>query len=111
MDGPDGRRLGLLDGGTSLPATNGEMSARNWSKSNANERHAVVILPGFTQATFDVANLLMDDGAPLPSIDPDLPAAVTHVWPMSTWSSGLGMRWSPAEEWTYIDKLLTTADS
>jgi hypothetical protein len=118
IDEPADRRGGwMAPTGDSLAAWAGDFLAADarrdvcskLERSGASERHAVLILPGFALARFDVTNLLMDDGAPLPSVDPDLPAAITHVWLMSTWSTGMGMRWSPTAGWTYFDKLLTPA--
>jgi hypothetical protein len=72
--------------------------------SGAHERHLFVILPGFCIAPFPVADLLMRDDAPLPTIAPDLPEAVTHVWLMSTWNTASGMRWSPDHSWDVFAK-------
>ena len=63
-------------------------------RSGAEERHLFVILPGFAEAPFGAADLLMRDDAPLPTIPPTLPPRVTHAWAMSTWNTGDGMRWS-----------------
>ncbi|MEO7803425.1 MAG: hypothetical protein ABIS18_03055 [Actinomycetota bacterium] len=64
------------------------------SHSGCNERHAFVILPGFTSAPFPVFDLFIRDEAPLPTINPDLPPEVTDVWIVSTWTSGQGLSWS-----------------
>jgi hypothetical protein len=74
-----------------------------WS-SGADERHAFLLLPGFAEADFGVTDLLMRDRAPLPEIPPALPREVTHVWVVSTWSSGSGMRWAPGDRWSHFDK-------
>jgi hypothetical protein len=79
------------------------------ASSGADERHAVVIVPGFATADFAVVDLLMRDDAPLPDFAPDLPDAVTHVWVMSTCSRGWGVRWSPDAGWTRFDKQLAEA--
>ncbi len=34
---------------------------------------------------------------------------VTHVWAMSTWNTGIGMRWGPEWGWLPFDKLLRQA--
>ncbi len=52
------------------------------------ERHLFVLLPGFTTAPFSASDLLMRSDAPLPDAAPSLPDGDTHVWAMSTWSSG-----------------------
>lgn len=77
--------------------------------SGAPERHAFVYLPGFTTAPFSASDLLMRDGAPLPVEDPRLPDEVTHVWAVSTWSSGDGFRWSPEDGWARFAKTVPTA--
>lgn len=73
--------------------------------SGADERHAFVYLPGFTTAPFSASDLLMRNGAPLPTIPPRLPAEVTHVWAVSTWASGDGFRWSPEGGWSKFGKV------
>jgi hypothetical protein len=73
-------------------------------RSEADERHAFVILPGFTIAPFSVSDLLMRGDAPIPTDEPKLPTAVTDVWLMSTWSTGHGFRWSPDAGWLSFDK-------
>lgn len=78
-------------------------------RSGCEERHAFLILPGFALADFGVTDLLMRDGAPLPEVAPDLPAEVTHVWAMSTWATGGGMRWSSDGGWSHFDKRIAVA--
>jgi hypothetical protein len=73
-------------------------------RSSSDERHAFVLLPGFTTAPFVVMNLLMTSDPALPEIDPELPEAVTDVWVASTWSSGSGLRWSPTSGWSTFEK-------
>ena len=77
-------------------------------RSGADERHAFLILPGFAEVGFGVIDLLMRDDAPLPEAEPALPVEVTHVWVVSTWSSGHGMRWAPDQGWSYFDKLISS---
>ncbi len=72
--------------------------------SGAQERHLFVIFPGFTVAPFPVTDLLLRGDAPLPTIAPDLPAPLTHIWAASTWASGFGMRWSPDRGWERFSK-------
>jgi len=72
--------------------------------SGAEERHLFLVMPVFVEAPFAVADLLMRDGAPLPDDDPNLPPEVTHVWVVSTWDSGAGMRWAPNAGWSRFDK-------
>jgi hypothetical protein len=74
------------------------------ARSGADERHAFVVMPGFTTAPFIVSDLLMRDGASLPVEYPELPGEVTDVWAVSTWSSGAGFRWSPQAGWSTFPK-------
>jgi len=80
-------------------------------KSSADWRHLFVLLPGFTTAPFAVSDLLMRAGAPSPVTPATLPPGVTHVWAMSTWSSGDGFFWSTAEGWTRFAKVFEVEDS
>lgn len=73
--------------------------------SGAEERHAFLFFPGFTSAPFSVSDLLMRDGAPLPTVPPSLPDEVTHLWAVSGWATGDGFRWSPDEGWAKFAKL------
>ncbi|MEU8234176.1 hypothetical protein AB0C12_31700 [Actinoplanes sp. NPDC048967] len=64
------------------------------------ERHLFVIVPGLAStAPFEVNDLLMRPGAPVPVAAPRLPDGVTHVWVMSTWSGASGFRWSLIVGW------------
>ncbi len=78
------------------------------TRSGAHERHAFVLVPGFSTAPFTVIDPLMRDDSPAPTCDPRLPEAVTHVWVASTWSSGFGFRWSPDNGWTRFSKICHT---
>lgn len=64
-------------------------------RSDSLDRHAFVILSTFSKAPFAATDPLTRDDAPAPTVLPTLPAEITHVWAMSTWSSGWGFRWSP----------------
>jgi len=81
---------------------------RKLMDSGAQERHLFVILPGFADAPFSVVDLLMREHPPLPTQPPTLPTEVTHVWIMSTWSAGLGIRWSRDSGWQRFDKLTSS---
>jgi hypothetical protein len=74
------------------------------SESHAEERHAFVILPGFPTAPFAVTDVLMRREAPLPTQDPVLPRELSHIWVVSSWSSGVGFRWAPGRGWSTFDK-------
>jgi len=75
------------------------------ARSGCDERHAFALVPPFPTAPFGVIDLLMRDGAPLPSERPELPEPVTHVWAVSGWRQGRGFRWSPGDGWATFDKL------
>jgi hypothetical protein len=87
-----------------------ETTSAKLAASGADETHAFVIVPGLTTAPFGVSDLLMRDEAPLPTFDPALPLEVSHVWTVSTWSTGSGFRWSPDEGWSMFDKKVTQTD-
>jgi hypothetical protein len=53
-----------------------------------------------------VTDLLSRDAAPLPDDYPALSDEITHVWLISTWNSGSGMRWSPEGGWSRFDKFV-----
>lgn len=74
--------------------------------AGALERHAFVLVPGFTPAPFAVVDLLMRENAPLPIRAPQVMTEVTHVWVASTWTSGHGVRWSPGSGWSRFAKRL-----
>lgn len=73
--------------------------------ADVDERHIFVVIPSFPSVPFAVNDLLIAPGAPLPTIPPDLPAGMTHVWTMSIWDSGDGFRWSPDGGWTRFNKV------
>jgi hypothetical protein len=67
-------------------------------RSGADERHMFILLPSMADVEFRVTELFMRSDAPLPSVPPDLPPEVTHVWVISVWGHS-GMRWSPESGW------------
>lgn len=77
---------------------------RKLAASGYEERHAFVILPPLADAPFSVTEVLLRDDAPLPTIPPDLPKEVTHVWVVSGWSGGYGIRWTAQGGWVLFDK-------
>lgn len=81
----------------------GDVAAK-LARSPAVERHAFIFLPTFTTAPFEAMAPLIGDGVALPAVDPDLPDAITDVWAVSAWSTGVGMRWSSGVGWRYFDK-------
>lgn len=73
-------------------------------RSGATQRHAFVLLPGFTLAPWPVPYLLMSDSMPLPRIIPELPPEITHIWIASTWNTPTGVHWSPESGWEHFFK-------
>lgn len=69
------------------------------------EAHLFVILPGFTPAPFEAVDVLMRDGGPLPTVPPSLPAGITHLWLVGTWSTGDVFRWD-GSRWLRSQKVL-----
>jgi len=51
----------------------------------------------------------MRSDAALPSRAPDLPAEITHLWAVSTWNGGDGMRWAPEVGWRRFSRLAETS--
>jgi hypothetical protein len=81
-------------------------------RARTEERHLFVLFPGFTQAPFGVTDVLMRPDGPLPTVPPILPEILTHVWAMSSWSSGALFRWSASEGyWSRHTKDVGTAAS
>lgn len=70
--------------------------------SHARERHAFVLVPGFTTAPFAVSELLMRPHPPLPLSEPQLPTEVTHVWVVGMWNDGAGCYWDPDTGWSPV---------
>jgi hypothetical protein len=78
---------------------------RKLANSGTSEGHLFILVPSFSLAPGTVDNLLIEPGAPLPEVAPQLPPEVTHIWAMSTWDSGDGFRWSAGEGWTRFTKV------
>ena len=96
--------------GTFLGEPRQEDVRRKLARSGAAETHAFVLVPALSLAPFTVIDLLIRDDAPLPMIDPRLPIEVTDVWAVSSWSSGVGFRWSQTGGWWRFDKDLAQPD-
>ncbi len=81
------------------------------ARSGAPERHAFILVPGFSLAPFGVVDMLWraEDDV-VPTMSPDLPDEVTHVWLMAFWSIGSGLRWSPARGWERFEREFRIAD-
>lgn len=60
--------------------------------------------PTVADADFDMTGLMLRDGAPIPTVDPQLPDCLTHVWVASTWATGNGYRWSRQCGWEEFNK-------
>lgn len=59
---------------------------RKLGSSNRDALHAFIFLPGLNTAPFAVNDLLLRGDAPLPTVSPQLPEPVTHVWAVSAWT-------------------------
>ena len=70
--------------------------------SGAAERHAFVILPGFTTAPYRVVDPLVRASCLPPTVDPLLPEEVTDVWMASTWSTRRALFWSSIHGWQSV---------
>lgn len=70
------------------------------------EKHLFVflLLPPFSLAPFEVVDVLFVDNGPLPTLQPDLPTGVTHVWAAGLWRSGKVFSWSKNEGWAKSEK-------
>jgi hypothetical protein len=79
---------------------------RKLAASGASERHAFIVVVGFSDLDFSVTEPLMRDDPPLPSRRPDLPDEITDVWVASTWSSGSVFHWCEAKDWSKFDKIM-----
>jgi hypothetical protein len=76
------------------------------ASSEVHERHIFVLVPSFSSVPFGVMDLLATSNAPLPTVPPVLPPAITHVWAMSMWIDwGDGFRWSPDTGWARFAKV------
>ena len=79
------------------------------ARSRAQERHAFILIPGFSIAPFGVTDMLWrDHSEAVPTRDPQLPPQVTHIWLMSFWTIGSGLRWSPGRGWERFERRFGT---
>lgn len=75
------------------------------ARSGVPERHAFIIVPAFSTAPFGVIDMLwrgQEDVVPQDA--PVLPPEVTHIWLMSLWTIGSGLRWSPGRGWERFER-------
>lgn len=72
------------------------------ARSDAQERHAFVLVPGFTTAPFAVTELLVNEHARLPLVPPHLPTEVTHVWVVGSFYDVEGFYWAPDIGWSAV---------
>lgn len=80
-------------------------------RSGARERHAFILVPSFSTAPFRVVDMLwQDDRYAVPIAQPHLPEQVTHVWLMTFWSVGSGLRWSPDSGWERFKREFVVED-
>lgn len=90
--------------GSFLAATKQADVLAKLARSGLEERHAFILLPGFTTAPRGVVDMLMIEDDSTPDGAPSLPPEVTHVWLVSLWNLGRGLRWSPDQGWQRFDK-------
>jgi len=75
------------------------------TRSGTSERHAFVLVPGFSIASFGVVDMLWRDADDVvPTTSPHLPDQVTHVWLMAFWAVGSALRWSPERRWERFER-------
>ncbi len=78
---------------------------RKLSLSAATERHLFVIIDGFADVPFEVGVALMNRSGPsFPTMPPDLPPEITHLWLVGMMGSGPGLRWSSDGKWQAFAK-------
>jgi len=81
------------------------------ARSGASERHAFILVPGFSIAPFGVVDMLWrDEDDVVPTTSPDLPDEVTHVWLMAFWTVGSGLRWSADGGWERFERQFHVGD-
>ncbi len=81
------------------------------ARSGASERHAFILVPGFSIAPFGVVDMLWrEEDDVVPTRSPHLPDQVTHVWLMSFWTIGSGLRWSPDCGWERFERQFRIED-
>lgn len=81
------------------------------ARSSAGERHAFILVPGFSIAPFGVVDMLWRDvDDVVPTRSPHLPDQVTHVWLMAFWTIGSGLRWSPDWGWERFERQFRIED-
>jgi hypothetical protein len=105
----DGRRCARLRAGSD-PHQSDVLS--KLARSGASERHAFILVPGFSIAPFGVVDMLWrgaDDV--VPTTAPNLPHQVTHVWLMAFWTVGSGLRWSPESGWERFERQFRIGDN
>ncbi|MCW3159567.1 hypothetical protein [Micropruina sonneratiae] len=78
-------------------------------RADRDEQHMAILFPGFTTAPFVATDVLMRPNGPLPSITPELPPGINHLWLMSTWSTGDVFHWT-GTDWVRHPKV-APADS
>lgn len=80
---------------------------RKLAAAGAAERHVFAWVATLSEAPFAVQSVLMESTPPLPTVPPNLPPEVTHLWIASMWSSPAGLYWSPGQGWRWFEKVTT----
>lgn len=74
-------------------------------RSGASERHAFILVPAFSIAPFGVVDMLWRErNDSVPTTPPTLPDQVTHIWLMTSWRTGSGLRWSLDRGWERFER-------
>jgi hypothetical protein len=119
VDGPLERRGGFVPmTGDPIAAWVGDFLreerpdvVRKLGRSQATERHAFILVPGFTTAPFSVSVLLAQQRIALPVAAPQLPVEVTHVWVVGMWYGVEGCFWAPDSGWSSVRTLPTSSEA
>jgi hypothetical protein len=77
---------------------------RKLAASGAALRHAFVVVAALPGVPFSVTEGLIRNDTAVPTIPPELPNDITHVWIASAWSSGMGFHWDPDIGWTTFSR-------
>lgn len=113
IEEPRERTGGIVDpSGSAIPSWAAEFLVESQqadvlaklARSGLEERHVFILLPGFTTAPFGVVDMLRREDDSVPEAPPVLPPEVTHVWLVSLWSIGRGLRWSPEGGWARFNR-------
>jgi len=75
-------------------------NVRKLRASGCEERHLFVCLAFLSPVAFTAADVLLHDEGALPTVPPNLPQGITHVWVAGLWNGGDLFGWSEPTGWT-----------